>query len=430
LDHDLAGKVALVTGGSRGIGAAVARALAGAGADVAITYLNSGLAAEKVAAEMRAMGVRTRSVRADQADPAAAAAVVRQVADELGRLDILVNNAAVAVLGPIDGPGPGDPALDRQIRVNYTSVVAAIRAAAHVLHNRGAPGHRRRLRCVAIDAACQHQQSIPIREQRSTTVSTTSDLAQGPGYFTRYKNFALSRSASGVLTVRFHTGGGPHTFDGTTHHDLPRLLDDIAFDKDNRVLVLTGTGDSFIASIDGPSLGDLTKPMGADVLYAEGRRGVQRLADLEIPIIAAVNGPVSVHSEYALLADVVIAADTTVFSDRPHLAFGIAPGDGLFVVWEEVLGLNRARHLEITQGSFTAQQALSWGAVAEVVPLGQVLPRAQELAGQMTQRPHLTNKYMAVIFRQRISRRLAEGTLAGMALEGLTAANLAYLQQG
>jgi enoyl-CoA hydratase/carnithine racemase len=220
------------------------------------------------------------------------------------------------------------------------------------------------------------------------------------------------------------------TFHGTTHHDFPRLLEDIAFDSGNRVVVLTGTGDSFIASINGPSLGDITKPIEADVLYTEGRRGIQRLADLEIPIIAAVNGPVSVHSEYALLADVVIAADTTVFSDVPHLAFGIAPGDGLFVVWEEVLGLNRARHLEITQGSFTAQEALSWGAVAEVVPLGQVLPRAQELAEQMTQRPHLTNKYMAVVFRQRISRRLAEGTLAGMALQGLTAANLACLQQG
>jgi hypothetical protein len=64
------------------------------------------------------------------------------------------------------------------------------------------------------------------------------------------------------------------------------------------------------------------------------------------------------------------------------------------------------------------------------VPLGQVLPRAQELAEQMTQRPHLTNKYIAVVLRQRISRRLAEDTLAGMALESLTAANLAYLQQG
>jgi enoyl-CoA hydratase/carnithine racemase len=261
-------------------------------------------------------------------------------------------------------------------------------------------------------------------------VSTTSDLAQEPDYFTKYKTFALSRSASGVLTLRFHTDGGPHTFDGTTHHDFPRLLEDIAFDKDNRILVLTGTGDSFIDSIDGPSLGDFTKPMGADVAFMEGRRGIQHLVDLELPIIAAVNGPVSVHSEYALLADVVIAADTTVFSDMPHLGAGIAPGDGMFVVWEEVIGLNRARHLEITQGSFTAQEALSWGAVAEVVPLGQVLPRAQELAEQIAQRPHLTNKYTAVVLRQRISRRLAEGMLTGMALESLTAANLAYLQQG
>jgi 3-oxoacyl-[acyl-carrier protein] reductase len=151
--HDLAGKVALVTGGSRGIGAAVARALAGAGADVAITYLNSRQAAEDVAAELGAMGVRTGSVRADQADPAAAAAVVRPAADELGRLDILVNNAAVAVLGPIDGPDLGEAALDRQIRVNYTSIVAAIRAAARVLPDgaasstsargsRRAPAHR------------------------------------------------------------------------------------------------------------------------------------------------------------------------------------------------------------------------------------------------------------------------------------------------
>src|SRR5579863_5399407 len=255
-------------------------------------------------------------------------------------------------------------------------------------------------------------------------------MSDVPDYFDLYENFVLTRSTSGVLTVRFHTGGKEHTFTGTTHHDFPRLIEDIAYDRDNKVLVLTGTGNAFIDNIDGPSLGDLTKPWTGDVLYLEGRRGVQRLVDLEIPIVAAVNGPVSVHSEYALVADVVIASDTTVFSDMPHLAFGIAPGDGLFVVWEEVLGLNRARHLEIAQGSFTAQQALSWGAVAEVLPLGEALPRAQELAEQMTRRPHLTNKYIAVVFRQHISRRLAEGTLTGMALESLTAANLAYLQQG
>jgi enoyl-CoA hydratase/carnithine racemase len=254
-------------------------------------------------------------------------------------------------------------------------------------------------------------------------------MNDGPAYFSRYENFVLDRSPSGVLTVRFHTDGKEHTFTGTTHHDFPRLIEDIAYDRDNKVLVLTGTGETFIDSIDGPSLGDLTKPWAADVLYVEGRRGVQRLVDLEIPIVAAVNGPVSVHSEYALLADVVIAGETAVFSDAPHLSFGIAPGDGLFVVWEEVLGLNRARFLEITAGSFSAQDALMWGAVAEVVPQGRVLPRAQELAEQMTTRPQLTNRYIALIFRQRVSRRLAEGMALGMALECLTAANLAYVNQ-
>ena len=125
MHHDLAGKVALITGGSRGIGAAVARALAGARTDVAITHLNSRQAAEHVAAEMRALGVQGRPVRADQADPAAAPAVIRQVAEEFGRLDILVSNAAVAVLGPMDGPVSDGTAFDRQIRVNYTSIVAA-----------------------------------------------------------------------------------------------------------------------------------------------------------------------------------------------------------------------------------------------------------------------------------------------------------------
>jgi enoyl-CoA hydratase/carnithine racemase len=252
-------------------------------------------------------------------------------------------------------------------------------------------------------------------------------MSTEPSYFNAYENFALTRSATGVLTVRLHTEGGPITFTGTTHSQFPRLLENIAFDRGNQVMVLTGTGDSFMDAIDGPSLGDLTKPMGADVEYMEGRRIAQRLVDLEMPIIAAVNGPVSVHSEYALLADVVIASDTTVFSDFPHPAFGIVPGDGMHVAWEEVLGLNRARSLMMTGGSFTAQQALEWGAVAEVVPLGRVLPRAQELAEAMATKPQLLNRYAAVALRQRLGQRMAEGAALGMALEALTAANLAYL---
>jgi enoyl-CoA hydratase/carnithine racemase len=246
-----------------------------------------------------------------------------------------------------------------------------------------------------------------------------------PAYFTSYKNLQMSRTPSGVLTLRFHTDGGPATFTGQMHTDLPRALAEIGDDRDNRVLVLTGTGDRFMADIDGPSLGDITKLAQWDRTIAEGRRVMQRLVDLEMPIVAAVNGPATVHSEYALLADIVIAADTTVFSDFPHLTFGIVPGDGIHIAWEEALGLNRARYLTLTQGSFTAQQAERWGAVAEVVPLDQVLPRARELAEALAAKPQLLTRYLAITVRQRLSRRMAEGTQLGMALEGLTAADLA-----
>jgi len=250
-----------------------------------------------------------------------------------------------------------------------------------------------------------------------------------PAYFTRFKNFECTRTPSGVLTLRFQTDGGPATFTGQMHADLPRVLYEIGNDRDNRVLVLTGTGDRFMTDIDGPSLDDPTKPAVWDKTTAEGRRVMQRLVDLEMPIVAAVNGPASVHSEYVLLADIVIAADTTVFSDFPHLTFGIVPGDGIYLVWEETIGLNRARYLTLTQGSFTAQQAEQWGAVAEVLPLDQVLLRAQELADHLAAKPQLLSRYLAVTVRQRLSRRMAEAYQLGSALEGLTGADLAYQQR-
>lgn len=247
-----------------------------------------------------------------------------------------------------------------------------------------------------------------------------------PAYFTAFNNFELTRTPAGVLTFRFHTDGGPATFTGQMHTDLPRALYEIGQDRDNRVLLVTGTGDRFMTDIDGPSLDDPTKPAIWDHTTAEGRRVMQRLVDLEMPIVAAVNGPASVHSEYVLVADIVVAADTTVFTDFPHLTFGLVPGDGIYLAWEETIGLNRARYLTLTQGSFTAQQAERWGAVAEVLPLDQVLPRARELAESLAAKPQLLTRYLAITVRQRLSRRMAEAYQLGSALEGLTGADLAY----
>ncbi|MBF6181294.1 SDR family oxidoreductase [Nocardia otitidiscaviarum] len=99
---DLTGKVALVTGGSRGIGAAIARALAAAGADVALTYQANEVLAKNMVAELEALGRRAVAIRADSADATAVAAAVDRAAAELGRLDVLVNNAGIFPAKPFE----------------------------------------------------------------------------------------------------------------------------------------------------------------------------------------------------------------------------------------------------------------------------------------------------------------------------------------
>jgi 3-oxoacyl-[acyl-carrier protein] reductase len=102
VSKELDGKVALVTGGGRGIGAAVALRLASDGADVALTFQQDQQRADDVVKKIEAMGRRALAVRADSADPAALVHAVDRTADEFGRLDIVVNNAGAFLLGPVE----------------------------------------------------------------------------------------------------------------------------------------------------------------------------------------------------------------------------------------------------------------------------------------------------------------------------------------
>ncbi|OKK16121.1 oxidoreductase [Streptomyces sp. CB00455] len=122
------GKAVLVTGGSRGIGAAIALALAEAGADVAITYTANEVAAQEVVGKVEAFGRRGIAVRADAGDVADAAGAVDWAAQSLGRLDVLVNNAGVGVIGPLEGLTLAE--VDRVLAVNVRGVFLAAQAAA------------------------------------------------------------------------------------------------------------------------------------------------------------------------------------------------------------------------------------------------------------------------------------------------------------
>ncbi|MCA8336098.1 SDR family NAD(P)-dependent oxidoreductase [Burkholderia multivorans] len=131
----LQGKRALVTGGSRGIGAAIAKRLAADGADVAITYEKSAERAQAVVAEIETLGRRAVAIQADSADPAAVRAAVDRAADTLGGLDILVNNAGIFRAGSLDALTLDD--IDATLNVNVRAVILASQAAARHLGEGG-----------------------------------------------------------------------------------------------------------------------------------------------------------------------------------------------------------------------------------------------------------------------------------------------------
>jgi 3-oxoacyl-[acyl-carrier protein] reductase len=123
-------KKALVTGGSRGIGAAIVRRLARDGAAVAFTYISAKDKADALVAEVAKAGGRAVAIQADSGDAAAVSAAVGAAAQALGGLDILVNNAGVFVTGGVADEAADPRAFERQFAVNVTGVAAAVRAAA------------------------------------------------------------------------------------------------------------------------------------------------------------------------------------------------------------------------------------------------------------------------------------------------------------
>ncbi|MDH5824686.1 3-oxoacyl-ACP reductase FabG [Luteimonas sp. RD2P54] len=132
---NLAGKVALVTGGSRGIGAAIARRLARDGADVALTYVTSARQAGDVVAAIEAAGRRGLAIAADSADPRAVAEAVERTVAVLGRIDVLVNNAGIFPYQALDEVSLED--FDRTMAIHVRASFVAAQAAARHMHAGG-----------------------------------------------------------------------------------------------------------------------------------------------------------------------------------------------------------------------------------------------------------------------------------------------------
>jgi len=243
-----------------------------------------------------------------------------------------------------------------------------------------------------------------------------------------FPNARLTRSKAGVLEVVLHTDGSTLIFNGHTHEQFVDLFHAIGSDPENRVVILTGSGDAFMETIS-PDGFDFFTPRGYDKIYREGKKVLMNILDIEVPLIAAINGPVRLHSEYVLLADIVLASPSTVFQDRPHFEFGIVPGDGVHLLWQEVIGTVRGRYFILTRQELDAQTAREWGAVNEIVPADKLLARAREIAEGLAELPPLTTRYTRVALTQKLRRIVDEGVGYGLALEGISAADVARENQ-
>ncbi len=245
-------------------------------------------------------------------------------------------------------------------------------------------------------------------------------------YANKYESIHLERQ-NGILEMRLHTNGGSLVFNKTIHEELGFAFADISADRDNKVVILTGTGENFCADFDPESfasfdgLGKNITASGWDRTYWRGRHNVNAQLDIPVPTIGVVNGPAIAHSELALLCDVVLSSETAIFQDFPHFGNGVAPGDGVQVLWMLLLGVNRGRYFLLTQQKLSAQEALELGAVNEVLSPEKLLPRAHELAAQMAAQPPLALRYARLLLTQQLKRSMEDGVSIGLALEGLSA---------
>lgn len=234
-------------------------------------------------------------------------------------------------------------------------------------------------------------------------------------YANRYRHVAFDRR-DGVLEARLHTDGGPMVWSPSAHRELADAYGDIAGDPETKVVVLTGTGDSFISSMDTSAF--IAAGLSWDTIWWEGKRLLTNLIDIDVPVIGVVNGPATVHAEMAVMSDIVLASDTAVFADAPHFAYSTVPGDGVHVVWENLLGTNRGRYFLLTAQTIDALEAQRLGIVSEVHPADVVLGRAHELAQNLASRPLSVLRYTRTALTMRLRRMLLDGLSHGLALEG------------
>jgi len=247
-------------------------------------------------------------------------------------------------------------------------------------------------------------------------MSIVNPVVRFEQYRDKYQHIRLERR-DGIVQMTMHSDGGPWKMSGRAHAELADAFYNLGADHENRILIITGTGDSFCDNWERGSFDKSTGEAHAKIHY-EGRRILQNLLDVESIVISAVNGPSVVHS-FPMVADVLLASETATFQDNHVAKGGVPPGDGVNVIWQHLLGPMRAKYYLLFGKELGARDALAMGVVNEVLAPEKLLPRAWELAEELNRRPATTLRYSRQILNQQLRRTMLDELPGSYAMQKL-----------
>jgi enoyl-CoA hydratase len=174
-----------------------------------------------------------------------------------------------------------------------------------------------------------------------------------------------------------------NTVDGEMHSELARLFRELRREDQARAIVLTGSKRAFSAGGDFGWFGEIADAGAIEHVRRDGKQIIWDLLDLEIPIVAAVNGPaIGLGASIALLCDVIFMAEGATLAD-PHVRVGIVAGDGGAPIWTLALGPARAKRYLLTGDPVTAAEAERMGLVNQVVPAERLQEEALAFAQRL-----------------------------------------------
>jgi enoyl-CoA hydratase len=235
-----------------------------------------------------------------------------------------------------------------------------------------------------------------------------------------FSTLQLERLGPILRVTIAHPTSSLNAVDDALHSDLTQLFSMLRRETEARAIILTGRGRAFSAGGDFHWFPELQQPGRAELLRRDGKQLIWDMLDVEIPIVAALNGPaIGLGASIALLSDMIFMAENATIAD-PHVRVGIVAGDGGVAIWPLAVGPARAKQYLLTGDPLTATEAERIGLINKVVPAEQLQAEALAFAERLAAGAPLAIRYTKLAVNKLVKDALNIAFDTSMAYEIVT----------